>query len=174
MPTSLGESSWDALSELDESGTLAIPSLAGRELWLDVDLGAAGPGEHRIPVRLQALNGATGIGFWCYNQGGDPWGRIDMEYMLVYPGRTKPVPSRRWEAVREGIEDCRILAALRQRLTANGGAKLSEAARARIKHLLKVSLPGLGGPEFRRTDARSEPGRDRRGQQRRDCYRIPP
>ena len=46
-------------------------------------------------------HGATGIGFWCYNQGGDPWGRMDMEYALVYPGRTKPVTSRRWEAARE-------------------------------------------------------------------------
>jgi outer membrane protein assembly factor BamB len=99
-------------------------------------------GDYRAAAPLAFRHGATGIGFWCYNLGGDPWGRVDMEYQLVYPGRTKPVTSRRWEAVREGIEDYRILAALRKFL-APGGAKLSEATRNRIKHLLEVSLPGM-------------------------------
>ena len=44
VPTSLGKVAWDALPELDESGTLTIPSLASRELWLDVDLPAPSPG----------------------------------------------------------------------------------------------------------------------------------
>ena len=99
--------------------------------------------DYRAAAPFAFRHGATGIGFWCYNMGGDPWGRIDMEYMLVYPGRTGPVPSRRWEAVREGIEDYRILAALRKRLTGDSGAKLSDDARARIKHLLDVSLPEM-------------------------------
>ncbi len=98
-------------------------------------------GDYRAAALFAFRHGATGIGFWCYNQGGDPWGRVDMEYMLVYPGRTKPVTSRRWEAVREGIEDARILAALRKRLADEGEAKLPDAARARIRHLLEVSLP---------------------------------
>jgi hypothetical protein len=63
-----------------------------------------------------------------------------MEYMLVYPGDKKPVTSRRWEAVREGIEDYRILAGLRKALETNG---CTTAARDRIKHLIDVSLPGL-------------------------------
>src|SRR6266850_5064610 len=75
--------------------------------------------------------------------GGDPWGSIDMEYMLVYPGRTRPVTSRRWEAVREGIEDYRILAALQKSLVEDGDTKLSADARTRIKHLLEVSLPSM-------------------------------
>lgn len=100
-------------------------------------------GDYRAAALLAFRHGATGIGFWCYNIGGDPWGRVDMEYQLVYPGRTKPVTSRRWEAVREGIEDYRILAALRKHLTADSGAKLSDATRDRIQHLLEVSLPGM-------------------------------
>jgi hypothetical protein len=68
---------------------------------------------------------------------------VDMEYQLVYPGRTKPVTSRRWEAVREGIEDYRILAALKKRLAPDAASKLSDVARDRIKHLLEVSLPGM-------------------------------
>jgi outer membrane protein assembly factor BamB len=103
-----------------------------KNMNLSSDYRAAGPFAFR--------HNATGIGFFCYDLGGDPWGRIDMEYRMIYPGRTKPVTSRRWEAVREGIEDYRILAALQKRL-AGDGAKLSEDARARIKHLLEVSLP---------------------------------
>jgi hypothetical protein len=86
---------------------------------------------------------ASGIGYWCYNLGGDPWERVDMEYMLVYPGRTKPITSRRWEAVREGIEDYRIAAALRKRLAEDTGGSVSAATRARIERLFQVSLPGM-------------------------------
>jgi hypothetical protein len=99
--------------------------------------------DYRAAAPFAFRHGATGIGFWCYNLGGDPWGRVDMEYQLVYPGRTKPVTSRRWEAVREGIEDYRILAALRKLLATDSGANLSEATRDRIKHLLEFSLPGM-------------------------------
>jgi len=100
-------------------------------------------GDYRVAAPFAFRHGATGIGFWCYNLGGDPWGRIDMEYMLVYPGRSKPVTSRRWEAVREGIEDYRILAALRNSLGEKGGPKQGSTTQNRIKHLLEVSLPGL-------------------------------
>jgi outer membrane protein assembly factor BamB len=106
-------------------------------------------GDYRMAAPFAFQHGGTGIGFWCYNLGGDPWGRIDMEYMLVYPGRTNPVTSRRWEAVREGIEDYRILAALRKRLLADSGTKLTEEARTRIQHLLEVSLPTWMDQSFR-------------------------
>lgn len=100
-------------------------------------------GDYRAAALFAFRYNATGIGFWCYNQVGDPWGRIDMEYMLVYPGRTGPVPSRRWEAIREGIDDYRILAALRKHLAVEGGVKLNADARTRIKRLLEVSLPDM-------------------------------
>ena len=89
--------------------------------------------------------GLTGAGFWTSITGAeDPWQRTEgYDYMMLYPGRTRPVTSRRWEAVREGIEDFRILAALRARLDATGQAALDEATRARITHLLEVSVPGL-------------------------------
>jgi hypothetical protein len=61
--------------------------------------------------------------------------------MILYPGRSAPVTSRRWEAVREGIEDYRILAALRARLEGSGKSAVSEDAKARIRHLLEVSVP---------------------------------
>ncbi|MCE1197769.1 MAG: DUF4091 domain-containing protein, partial [Marinilabiliales bacterium] len=59
---------------------------------------------------------ANGIGYWSYNLGDDIWGRTMMEYPLVYKGHSKPVDSRRWEAVREGTEDFRILVALKDLL----------------------------------------------------------
>jgi hypothetical protein len=100
-------------------------------------------GDYRAAAPFAFRHRATGIGFWCYNFGGDPWGRIDMEYMLVYPGRTKPVSSRRWEAVREGIEDYRILAALQNALAAEGDRKPGASIQTKIKHLIEISLPGL-------------------------------
>jgi len=105
-------------------------------------------GDYRAAALFAFRHGAAGIGFWCYNLGGDPWGRVDMEYQLVYPGRTKPIPSRRWEAVREGIEDYRILAALRKLLALDSGAKLNEATHDRIKHLFEVGLPGMVDQSF--------------------------
>jgi hypothetical protein len=83
------------------------------------------------------------MGYWCYNIGEDPWGRIRHEYPLVYPGRTTPVTSRRWEAVRESVEDYRIMAALRARLNAETKPALPEPVQARIRHLLEVRLPAM-------------------------------
>jgi hypothetical protein len=70
------------------------------------------------------------------------------------------VTSRRWEAVREGIEDCRILTALKRRLDAArgdarpptdaaGDSKVSDDARARIRSLLEVRLPELVDQSFK-------------------------
>ncbi|MBI4559183.1 MAG: PQQ-binding-like beta-propeller repeat protein [Candidatus Hydrogenedentes bacterium] len=98
--------------------------------------------EFRIAGLFAFRYGATGIGYWCYNTGGDTWTRVQNEYMLVYPGRERPVTSRRWEAVREGIEDYRILTALRARLSAPENP-LSEEIRAKIAHLMDVSLPAM-------------------------------
>ncbi|KAA3657721.1 MAG: DUF4091 domain-containing protein, partial [Calditrichaeota bacterium] len=104
--------------------------------------------EFRMAALTAFRYGASGIGYWCYNAGREnPWSRIRLEYNLVYPGRTKPVTSRRWEAVREGIEDYRILAALRETLAA-GGERLSKDVRDKIEYLLQVSLPCLIDPAF--------------------------
>jgi outer membrane protein assembly factor BamB len=87
----------------------------------------------------------TGAGFWTSIAGpDDPWTRTEgYEYMILYPGRTKPVTSRRWEAAREGIEDFRILTALRSRLRGSGEKAPNAETRARISHLLDLSVPRL-------------------------------
>jgi outer membrane protein assembly factor BamB len=105
--------------------------------------------EYRAAALFAFRYGATGIGFWCYNAGEDPWTRVELEYALVYPGKDEPVTSRRWEAVREGIEDYRILTALRQRLDEKDGGTLAEDVRVKINRLLDVSLPGWIDQSFK-------------------------
>jgi hypothetical protein len=59
--------------------------------------------------------GLSGIGFWTHSTGeADIWlpGKsINDEYALVYPG-DNAVPSVRWEAVRDGLEDVAAIALL--------------------------------------------------------------
>jgi len=98
--------------------------------------------EYRIAGIWAFRHGLTGAGFWTSLTGPeDPWTRTRTEYLMLYRGRTRPVTSRRWEAVREGIEDFRILAALKSRLDATGAAAVPDGARAQIKRLLEVSVP---------------------------------
>lgn len=73
----------------------------------------------------------------------NPWMRIKLEYNLVYPGRNGPVTSRRWEAIRESIEDYRILAALQEFSEQKNQEKYSETVEKKIEHLLNISLPNL-------------------------------
>ena len=63
-----------------------------------------------------------GIGFWTYSTTGtDHWfggNAVVDEYALVYPGDT-PVPSVRWEAVRDGLEDITAITLLEQEIERN-------------------------------------------------------
>ena len=99
-------------------------------------------GEFRMQAVFAAHYGATGIGYWCYNHGPSMWNPIHPEYPIVY--HTAPddpiTSSRRWEAVREAVEDARILIALREKL---GDGSVSDAAKAKIRHLLGVTLPSM-------------------------------
>jgi outer membrane protein assembly factor BamB len=105
--------------------------------------------EYRAAALFAMRHKASGIGFWCYNAGGEnAWERIKYEYNIVYPGRSKPVTSRRWEAVREGIEDYRILSALQSEMAKTGNAALPSDVRNRLKHLLEISLPELVDQSF--------------------------
>lgn len=71
-----------------------------------------------------AAKGWNGWGFYSYyGPRGDPWNDFDKDwytaenmpdYLMVYPGPRGPVPTRPSEAVREGWEDYRLLAWLRE------------------------------------------------------------
>jgi outer membrane protein assembly factor BamB len=98
--------------------------------------------EFRNAALFALRYGATGIGFWSYNIGPDIWGRVKDEYPIVYPGAAGPVTSRRWEAVREGIEDYRILAALKE------AKDLPPAAKEAVTKLLDTTLPSIIDPSY--------------------------
>lgn len=94
--------------------------------------------QYRLAAPFTMNYGATGLGYWCYNVGPSMWDPIELEYPLVYsnPDGTQ-TSSRRWEAVREGMEDTRILLALRDKLT---DASASDVVKDKIRHLLDVTL----------------------------------
>lgn len=86
-------------------------------------------GGYRLSPWKAFERGATGCGFWCYAVG-DQWRNRDMWrepsslYAVIYTLEGAPpdisraekiIPSRRWEAWREGVEDYTWLWLLRQR-----------------------------------------------------------
>jgi hypothetical protein len=97
------------------------------------------------PLRYNRANawraayfGLDGIGFWTFSTTKvDHWFANDTandEYALVYPGAL-PVPSVRWEAVRDGLEDVAAMSQLEARIEARRGgvdktAVIEEAERA--------------------------------------------
>jgi len=67
------------------------------------------------------------------------WDVVEAEFPLVYVNPdTTHTASRRWEAVREGMEDARIMLALRERLS---DEHVNAAAKQKIRHLLEVTAP---------------------------------
>ena len=97
--------------------------------------------QYRLPALFANHFGATGIGYWCYNVGPSMWDAIALEYPLVYTNEDGTfTTSRRWEAVRESVEDARIVITLREKLN---DPKVSETAKAKIRHLVDVTLPAI-------------------------------
>ena len=91
-------------------------------------------GYYRAQAWLAWHHGLTGIGFWSYcTSQDDPWflPTLRHDYLMVYPGNGV-VSSKRWEAVRDGVEDYSMLATLRAVLNqppANAAPEDLEAAR---------------------------------------------
>jgi len=96
-------------------------------------------GYYRGQSWLAWHHGLTGIGFWSYcTSQADPWYKPEgtMDYLLVYQG-DGVVPSKRWEAVRDGIEDYDMLAALRNAARKAKDENRSPEAVAKAETLLK-------------------------------------
>lgn len=97
--------------------------------------------EYRAAGIWAFRHGLSGIGFWTYcTSPEDPWTRTATEYMMVYIGPKGPVTSRRWEGVREGIEDYRILLALKQALEGSSSS-WPEPVKTKVKAFLDDSVP---------------------------------
>jgi outer membrane protein assembly factor BamB len=98
------------------------------------------------PLRYNRANawrgfafGLDGIGFWTHSQAQkDMWYPSDDEYPLVYPGDT-PVPSVRWEAVRDGLEDAAAMALLRQAIKENRAAGTRADLVAQAEEALRIA-----------------------------------
>jgi len=102
------------------------------------------------PLRYNRANawrakffGLSGIGFWTHSTtGADMWfpGKtINDEYALVYPGQL-PVPSVRWEAVRDGLEDVSAMSLLDEQIRRHwdAGTKNDEVQQA--EQVLRLAL----------------------------------
>ncbi len=119
-------------------------------------------GYYRALAWLAWHRGLSGIGYWTYcTSSDDPWFRPKgkAEYLLIYQGRGV-VPSKRWKAIRDGLEDYSILHALREAADAAAQSGACPESVAAAKALLQEdawavaqfcgiddddTLPGPGG-----------------------------
>lgn len=134
----------------------------GKKLWT---YECSGPAKTLSPLgyyRLQAWRawrlGMTGCGFWAYADAGwtgdDAWDDFDgthHDYAVVYAARNAPpgvprteaiIPSKRWEAWREGIEDYQLLTMAKQRADKLGDTAQGKALHQAIDRAVSSVLAG--------------------------------
>ncbi|MBN1348308.1 VCBS repeat-containing protein [candidate division KSB1 bacterium] len=75
-------------------------------------------GYYRVQPWLAFDYGLTGSGFWVYCMHANFWRKEQPngEYAVVYNDDTNIIPSRRWEASRDGIEDYHLLMQTRREI----------------------------------------------------------
>ncbi len=111
--------------------------------------------------------GHTGIGFWTYSQGGNYWYQPDpgFDYAMIYEGKGV-VTSKRWEAVRDGVEDFSLLNALKESADAadkvgdqeelvKKSRNVLEKKSAAITEFMSNNKPGKAGQDVARIIADS-------------------
>jgi hypothetical protein len=102
-------------------------------------------GYYRGQSWLAWHHGLSGIGFWSYcTSQYDPWFQPvgGHDYLLVYPG-TDVVTSKRWEAVRDGMEDHAMLSLLRENADKAEQANLLPEVVAEARALLNERASGI-------------------------------
>ena len=129
---------------------LKIMQDSGATMWNYECLGNA---KHQSPLgyyRGQAWlawhHNLTGIGFWSYcTSGADPWYRPQdtLDYLMTYQG-DGVVASKRWEAVRDGVEDYAMLYALRSAVEAAKKAKRDDETIAQAEAILGEKSSAVG------------------------------
>ena len=112
---------------------------------------ATDPGKELLPLGYyRSLGwlawdlGLSGAGFWVYKYH-DLWWPLDVtNWAVVYPSGDEVVPSRRWEACRDGQEDYRALYLLREEIQkALDGRRLEDAKRGEA--LLEEAVENVAG-----------------------------
>ncbi len=127
----------------DDDPRMEVMKSEGKLLWTYECLHHA---KHRPPLHyyrglawLSALRGCSGFGFWSYcTSADDPWFYPEKrlhDYLLVYPGKGV-VTSRRWESVRDGVEDLRALSLLQERT--------KRSPNDEVKRVIEDALEELG------------------------------
>ncbi|HOZ47455.1 MAG TPA: DUF4091 domain-containing protein [Candidatus Hydrogenedentes bacterium] len=127
---------------------------------------ATGPGKDLRPLGYYRANGwlawkfgLDGAGYWCY-KGNDIWWPVrGGDWSVVYQTGDEVVPSRRWEASRDGVEDYRALHALNvaiERAKTEGKADVAEAAQA----LMDEAVENLVGRQGQLVDEITRQTRD--------------
>lgn len=120
----------------------------GKATWMYDTAGAAHAlspsGYYRSQGWLAWQKRITGVGFWTYNAtANDQWqAGNQQEYLVIYQG-SEIVPSKRWEAYRDGIEDYWLLLLLRQageQARAAGRADLAKRAEDAIASALSAVM----------------------------------
>jgi outer membrane protein assembly factor BamB len=87
--------------------------------------------------------GLSGIGFWTHSTSPfDMWftsKTLNDEYALVYPG-LQPVPSVRWEAVRDGLEDVTAITILQEQIEKHKQNETASALVNEAKQIIRRAL----------------------------------
>jgi virulence-associated protein VapD len=106
-------------------------------------------GHYRMQAWLAFDYGLTGSGYWCYNyNNNDNLWRLytsypspTESYSVVYFDGTNIIPSRRWEASRDGIEDYHLLMMLKRRIAeAKKGDQASRQAALEAEAYLNAAV----------------------------------
>ena len=91
-------------------------------------------------------HGMTGIGFWTYcTSRDDPWfsAPSNAEHQMIYHGKGV-VTSKRWEAVRDGVEDYSMFFVLREAARAAKEANRAPEAVKEAESLLTTRIAPIG------------------------------
>jgi hypothetical protein len=107
-----GLSPQDLIGEMNRGRT--------KQAWYYWQCWTENPLENRLLAGLYLCkSGLSGVMPWDYmGYAGDPYDDFDgpgKDMCLAYPSQEGPVPTLAWEAYREGVDDCRYYAAVKER-----------------------------------------------------------
>jgi hypothetical protein len=89
--------------------------------------------------------GLNGAAMWVYTDEFGTWNDYEggTSYSMIYEGPDGPIPGKRWEAWRDGIEDFELLRQLRAQAEATGRADLKQL----VADSPRLVLENSGQPE---------------------------
>jgi len=134
----------------------------GKQVWIYDTAGGSHSlspcGYYRSQGWLAWQKRINGVGFWTYNTTAtDQWqAGNEQEYLVIYQGR-EIVPSKRWEAYRDGIEDYWVMLLLRQageRARAAGRTDLADQAESAISSAVAAVMADKDNPQLYETQRR--------------------